>query len=110
MKWKEAIKKKLPDGKDRRVKLSEKDKQNIIALHKANTPIREIARIYEGQCSRRLIQYVIFPERRAKVAAQFIARRADGRYKPSKEEWAKTMREHRQYKARLFAVKKRKTL
>ena len=31
-----------------------------------------------------------------------VRRKADGRYKPSKEKWSEIMREHRQYKHRLY--------
>lgn len=37
-----------------------------------------------------------------KCREQFKERRADGRYKPTKEEWAKTQKEHRQYKQKLY--------
>lgn len=37
-----------------------------------------------------------------KCKEQFKERKADGRYKPDKEEWAKTIREHRHYKQKLY--------
>jgi hypothetical protein len=54
---------KLPRELDRRVKLTEKDKEDIKHRHKQGEAIRGIARAYEGVCSRRLIQFVLFPER-----------------------------------------------
>lgn len=59
---------KLPRELDRRVKLTEEDKEIIRKLYKEERKgVREIARMYEHKCSRRLIQFVIFPER-AEVA------------------------------------------
>lgn len=43
-----------------------------------------------------------FPEKAIKSAKQLKERKADGRYKPSKEEWANTVREHRRYKQSLY--------
>ena len=48
---------------DRRRKLTDEDKQNIKNLHKEGESIHEISRIYKNVCSRRLIQFVIYPER-----------------------------------------------
>lgn len=61
---------------DGRVKLSDNDKSYIKKLyHVEKMPIREIARIFEGICSRSLIRFVLFPERALKVKKQFIARK-----------------------------------
>lgn len=50
--------------RDRRIKLKEEDREYIRRLHKVEgKPIREIVRIFDGICSRRLIQFVLFPER-----------------------------------------------
>lgn len=48
---------------DRRRKLTEDDKEDIKTRHKRGETIHAIARAYRGICSRRLIQFVIFPER-----------------------------------------------
>lgn len=90
-------KKRLPKALDRRVKLTEDDKERIISLHKKNTPIREIARQFENICSRRSIQFVIFPERLATVREQFKERRKDGRYY-NREKNTKAIRSLRNYK------------
>ena len=96
---------KLPREKDRRVRITEEDKNRIRELYKQNLPIREIARQMESICSRRSIQYILFPERLMIVRKQFIERRKDGRYKPTKEKWAETMREHRRYKQKIIRNK-----
>jgi hypothetical protein len=55
--------KKLPRQYDRRVKLLDSDKEHITALYRSGMGVRAIAREYEAKCSRRLIQFVLFPER-----------------------------------------------
>ena len=53
---------------DRRRKLSDDDKRDIQDLYNfEHLPIREIARRYEHICSRRMIQFVVFPERDKKL-------------------------------------------
>lgn len=92
---------KLSKELDRRVKLSDEQREEI--KHKYSIGIysqRQLA--LEYNVSRRLIQFVL-DEEKAKIAAeQLKERRADGRYKPTKEEWAATIREHRHYKRRLY--------
>ena len=56
--------------KDGRRKLLDEDCEYIKQLHKEGEPIREIARIMEGICSRRTIQFVLFPERMERVKAR----------------------------------------
>lgn len=92
---------KLAPEQDRRRKLTDEQK-------------REIKRIYEsGVCgtrplakqfgvSRRTIQFIVDEAKKQRCAEQFKQRRKDGRYKPTKEEWAATVREHRQYKQKLY--------
>lgn len=92
---------KLAPSQDRRRKLTDEQK-------------REIKRIYEsGVCgtrplakqfgvSRRTIQFIVDEAKKQRCTEQFKQRRKDGRYKPTKEEWAKTVREHRQYKQTLY--------
>jgi hypothetical protein len=91
-------KKKLPRSLDRRVKLKQSDKEKILALYKIEQlAIREIARRYEGICSRKMIQYIIFPERLKLANEQYKERRKDGRYY-KKEVNTKAVRETRRYK------------
>lgn len=87
---------KIP-GLDRRIKLTEADKQEIKELHKEGTAIRAIARAFP-QVSRRLIQYIIFPDR-LKVS-NYPGKWK--KYQVTKSEWAAIMREHRQHKQRLY--------
>ena len=90
---------KLSREQDRRVKLSNEQKDEI--KHKYELGIfsqRALAREYN--VSRRLISFILFPEKAE------VERKADGRYKPSKEEWAATQREHRRYKQELYKAGK----
>ena len=58
---------KIPRDLDGRRKLTEEQERVILALyHDSKLKISEIARIYKGRCSRRLIEFVIHPERRQK--------------------------------------------
>lgn len=47
----------------RRCGLSDIDKENIRSLHRNGTAIRAIARLYAHLCSRRLITFIIHPDR-----------------------------------------------
>ena len=83
---------------DRRCKLTEAQKTEIIALRGS---------ISQRQCaerfgvSRRTIQFLWFPE---KLIANKQARAARGGWKQyyNKKQWAETMREHRHYKQELY--------
>lgn len=96
---------KLSRELDRRVKLSDEQREEI--KHKYESGFysqRALAREYN--VSRRLISFILFPEKAEIAAQQLKERKADGRYKPSKEDWAATQREHRRYKQRLYMAGK----
>ena len=90
---------KLPPSKDRRRKLTDEQKE-------------EIKRIYaEGKCgtrslakqfgvSRSTIQVIVNPAIKQRHHNYVKEHWRD--YRPSKEEWAATMKEHRQYKQELY--------
>ena len=97
---------KLPREADRRVKLTEKDRDDIRRRYKAGEGIRAIARVYEDKCSRRTVQFVLFPEREALVHKQAKER---AQHKKSYtqvrgEQWARIMREHRRYKQKILTT------
>lgn len=94
---------------DRRVKLSERERAEIVRRHSEKEPIRSISRAFP-HVSRRTVQYVIFPERAAKVAEQYKARgQSKKSYERVKgENWNNTMREHRRYKSQ--ALKRRSSV
>ena len=63
-----ADKLKLPKELDKRRKLTNKDRERIKRLYfKNGLAIRVISREYKSKCSRRLIQFVLFPERELKL-------------------------------------------
>ena len=92
---------KLSREQDRRIKLSDVQRKEIKEKYATGFySQRKLAAEYH--VSRRLIQFVL-DEEKAKIAAeQLKIRRNDGRYKPTKEEWAETIREHRRYKQDLM--------
>ena len=90
-------KKKIPRDLDRRVKLTEDDKQNVRDLFRSGKySQRAISR--DTGISRRMISFILDPKKLEICQAQFKERQKDGRYKYSKDDWAKKMREHRHYK------------
>ena len=94
------LNKKMPPELDRRRKLTDEDKEDIKARHRAGESIRSIARSYANKCSRRAVQYTIRPETYEHLKKCHKERRADGRYKHhfTGPKWAKQMRGHRHYK------------
>ena len=86
---------------DRRQKLSNDQKEYMRWLREEyGYSYQQLADMFG--VSKRLAIFICKPETLEKVRAQFIERRKDGRYKPSKEEWAATMRDHRNYKQNLY--------
>lgn len=98
---------KLSREQDRRFKLTEEQRAEIKFKYFGGFySQRKLATEYK--VSRRLISFIV-DEEKAKVAAkQLKERRADGRYKQSKEKRAAVIREHRQYKQKLYVEGKLK--
>lgn len=89
----------LPYEKDRRRKLTEEDKDVIRHLYKnGNGYLRSLAKEYGVDKS--TIHIIVNPDR-AKAVKQYIKEHWKD-YRPSNEEWAETMREHRRYKQDLY--------
>lgn len=96
---KKGEQKKLPRELDRRVKIDELMKADIMKRHKKGEAIRSIAREYPI-ISRKSIQYILFPERLL-IAKQQYKDRGENKKQYAKvrgEKWAEIMREHRAYK------------
>lgn len=83
-------------GEDRRIRLSEQDKEEMRYRHKNGESIHSLSKEYD--VNKRSVQFVIYPERyeHAKMLAR--KRRAEGRYKPTKEQQRIMMAEHRAHK------------
>lgn len=92
---------KLPRDQDRRIKLTDAQREEIRQKY-ASGLYSQRALAKEYNVSRRTIQFTVDADKYARAREQFKQRRKDGRYKPSKEEWAETVREHRRYKQRLY--------
>lgn len=85
---------------DRRRKLTEQQKEYIRWLREEERlSQRKLAAMFG--VSRRLITFILDPEKERKSKERLRQLKKDGRYKPTKEEWAETMREHRHYKHQL---------
>lgn len=86
---------------DRRRKLSEEDKAYIRLLREQeHMSPRGLAAMFG--VSRRLITFILDPEKERRNKERAKELRAEGRYKYTKEEWASVMREHRRYKQTLY--------
>lgn len=86
-------------GYDRRIKLTESQRKQVKNLRSLGLSYRVIAERYG--VSKSLIILVCNPDISERKRIASMERHREGRYKPSKEEWAATMREHRAYKERL---------
>ena len=92
---------KLPLGKyDRRVKLNDVQRDEIKELRKQGLSYAKIAKQYE--VSKKLVIMVCNPDIAERNRLAFIERSREGRYKPNREDWSATMREHRIYKQKLY--------
>lgn len=90
-------KKNIPEEYDRRRKLTPEDKERIRTMyHFERMAIHAIAREFAGICSRRMIQFVLFPERMHKV-------NFSGHYKNyyDKDKHRGYMQTHRAHKRKL---------
>src|SRR3990167_7028675 len=90
------IRKKIPRKLDRRVKITDTQRENIKTMYFFGRLYqREIAR--QTGVSRRMVSFILFPEREARCKEQHKERRKDGRYYNPKT-WPSVMKEHRYYK------------
>jgi hypothetical protein len=86
----------LSRDQDRRVKLTDMDKTRIKRLHKEGVEIREISRRFT-QVSRRMIQFILFPERIKAARVNY-----DWKKYYTKEKRRKYQMVHRHYKSALY--------
>ena len=92
---------KIPEKLDRRVKLTKSQKEEIYNLYNLYNAYsqRELAAMYG--VSRRLITYIVDPNKEKKMLE---AREARGGWKQyySKDKWREQMKSHRRYKQELY--------
>lgn len=84
---------------DKRRRLSDDDREDIRRDAAAGDSLRMIARRYG--VSRRLVQFILYPER-LEENRQRLAARGGWRQYYSKEKHREYMREHRKYKKELY--------
>ena len=90
---------KLAPTQDRRRKLTDEQKEEILRIYKSGVcGMRPLADQFG--VSRSTIQVIVNPNRAERVKQRNKDHWRD--YRPSKEEWAATMREHRHYKQELY--------
>jgi hypothetical protein len=92
------LKLKIPKKYDRRIKLTDKERQEIKDLY-GKVSQRKLARMFG--VSRRLIQFIGCPEKHRKN----LLRRADSGGSAqyyNKDKWREQMKDHRRYKQELF--------
>ena len=90
---------KLPPTKDRRRKLTDDQKEQIRGIYATGVcGMRPLAKQFG--VSRATIQIIVNPQRAEAVKQRIKEHWRD--YRPSKEEWATTIREHRHYKQELY--------
>lgn len=97
---------KLPKSKDRRRRLTDNQKTKIKKLRQGGMGIRALGRHFG--VSHRTIQFIIFPERLAKVKQQYKDREQHKKTyaRVRGKIWRDTMREHRAYKRKVFKINK----
>ena len=86
---------------DRRRKLTE-DQKDYIRWLREEEQLSQRALAAKFGVSRRLITFVLNPEKERRSRENFKKRKSMGMYRPTKEEWAETMRNHRHYKQQLY--------
>lgn len=89
---------KIGKARDRRIKIPQSEHEYIKQRHKNGEAIRAIARSYG--VDKRLIQFIIYPERQILNYQLRLARGGSKKYY-NKDKWRETMREHRAYKKTL---------
>ena len=87
---------------DRRRKLSREQYAEVAKEYRRGAGIGELARAFG--VSKRLIQFILFPERRERVRERMKKHWRD--YLKPPEKHAETAREHRAYKIKLFREEK----
>jgi len=98
------IKSRIPRELDRRVKITNNHKAYILGEYfLTEKSQRQISR--ETGISRRMISFILFPERLKKASEQYKERRKDGRYY-KKEKHTQQMKSYRRYKQKLFLQNK----
>lgn len=85
---------------DKRIKLTDTDKENIVKEYESgNISITSLGKKYG--VSKRLIQFTLFPERKEMARQRFLENRKEGKYY-DKEKHNEYMKKHREHKKDLL--------
>jgi len=96
----ETDKRKIPRGKDSRVKLTEEERKEIKSLY-GQISQRKLAKLFG--VSRRLIIFIGCPEKLRRAKELYKERRKDGRYY-KKERHTKHIKKYRRHKKNIFGI------
>jgi len=83
---------------DRRIRLSESDKKEIIDAWRSGVSIHQLSRDYH--ISRRTIQFILFPERKERNY-ELRTQRGGSKIYYDRNKWRAIMRKHREHKRQL---------
>lgn len=97
IKYKDKMKVKYTEQQDGRRKIITSQHEEIRAKYAAIKSMRAVAAIYG--VSKRLIQFIVYPERLAKLKAHNIKIKHHLKYYIGGKEWADIMRKYRAKKA-----------
>jgi len=100
--WFETKKLRVGKENDKRRKLSEEDRETIKDLYKLGFSIHQIARIFADKCSRRNIQFILFPER---LKRQYKYRR-ERNWDYDREKHKEAMRRYKRHLKELYGLKR----
>lgn len=92
---------------DRRRKLTEENKRDIRDYHRQGCSIHEISRVFG--VSRRLVQFIVFPERQVKNLIDRAERGGSKQYY-DKKKWKFVMRRHRAHKREIAGLPGKETV
>jgi len=98
----ETDKIKLPEGKDRRVKLTNEDKEVIRALY-ATGDISTYKLAEEFNVSRRTISFILDPQKK-KANLEKLAERGGSKAYYDKDKYKEYMKSHRRYKQSIMKM------
>jgi len=106
--WFETKKLKFSKSQDKRIKLTDQEREEIKELYNEGIAIRKIARRFSDKCSRRLIQLIIFPERLKELYQKQKDEEHWKRYY-DKDKNKNYMRKYRKHKIEVFGLSNKKT-
>lgn len=102
--WFEKEKLRVGKKKDRRRKLTDDEKELIRQLYYFGFSIHAIARVFKDKCTRRNIQFILFPERLKRL----YKHRKEKNWYYDKNKHKKYIQNYRQHLKEIYGLKKPK--